>query len=128
MTPPPRFRVALFSQSPRAHHAVIESFRRTGASVQIASTSSQALEVLRRAPELVLVDLAHGACLTPEVIRVLNRKQGSTLVVALHEGTLEHVLDDARHLSVHGFCRSRDLVEQPHLVTGAALPASHAVH
>jgi DNA-binding NtrC family response regulator len=128
MTPAPRFRVALFSRAPHEHHAVIESFRRSGAAVQIASSPAQALAVLRRAPELVLVDLAHGACLNPAVVRILNRDHSATLVVALHEGGLEHVADDARHLSVHGFCRSVDLVERPQMLTAAALPGSHAVH
>lgn len=128
MTRAPRFRIALFSRAPHEHHAVIESFRRSGAAVQIASSPAQALAVLRRAPELVLVDLAHGACLTPAAVRILNRDQSSTLVVALHDGALEHVADDARNLSVHGFCRSIDLLERHHMIAAAALPGSHAVH
>ncbi|MEO5619196.1 MAG: hypothetical protein ABIS67_15610 [Candidatus Eisenbacteria bacterium] len=128
MPPAPHFRVALLSRAPGEHRAVVESFRRSGASVQIAASPAQALAVLRRLPELVLVDMAYGACLTLAVIRLLNRKQGSALVVALHGGALEHVVDDARHLSVHGFCRSTDMAERPHLLTGTALPKTHAVH
>jgi len=128
MSPLSRYRVLLLSRAPEAHVAVVDSFRRAGAEVVVASEPSRALALLRRRPELALVDLAHRGCLNTAVVRALNQERGSTLVVALHEGRLEDMAEDAHHLSVHGFCRSSDLIHLPHAATGAALPASPVVH
>lgn len=128
MTLAPGVRVVLLSRAPDLHAAMVASFRRSGAAVQVASQPAQAATLLRRAPELVLVDLVHGACLSPQVIRMLNRRGGSTLVVAIHEGTLERLAEDADQLVVHGFCRSMDLLGPSNTAPTAVLPFSSLVH
>jgi DNA-binding response OmpR family regulator len=128
MQTPSRFHVLLISLVPHAHDAVLDSFRRTGAQVSIASRPEDALVRLRRAPELVLVDLAFGAGLTPPLVAALNAGRGPSVVVALHNGTLENTCDDATHLSVDGFCRPDDLIPHARFATGAVFPAHSSVN
>jgi hypothetical protein len=128
MTLAPGVRVVLLSRAPHLHMEMLESFRRSGAAVEIGTRPAQAAALVRRSPELVLVDLVHGACLSPQVIRMLNRRGSSTLVVALHEGTLDRLAEDATQLVVHGFCRSMDLSGLRQPSPHAMLPASSLVH
>lgn len=128
MRPFRRYQVLLISLFPEAHAAVLESFRNTGASVRIASTPSSALARLRRSPDLVLVDLALGAGLTPPVVSAINAGRGPSVVVALHDGAIESFTADASELSVDGFCRASDLVSHAGFAAGAAFAANHAAH
>src|SRR5262249_18895362 len=104
------FRVLLISLSPHAHSALLRSFERTGAVVLTASDPGRAVTLLRWSPELVLVDLALGAGLTPSLVAALNAGRARSSVLALHEGRLEDGQDDANELSVDGFCRAADLI------------------
>jgi CheY-like chemotaxis protein len=124
---PPRFQVLLITLFPDAHASVLESFRNSGASVRIASTPGGALARLRRGPDLVLVDLALGAGLTPAVVAAINAGRGPSVVVALHDGAIEDSAD-ATDLSVDGFCRASDLVPHARFATGAVFAANHALH
>ena len=125
---PRRFQVLLITLFPDAHVAVLESFRNSGASVRIASTPGGALARLRREPDLVLVDLALGAGLTPAVVAAINAGRGPSVVVALHDGAIEAFSADASDLSVDGFCRASDLVPHARFATGAVFAANHALH
>lgn len=125
---PRRFQVLLISLFPDAHAAVLQSFRNSGASVRIASTPGGAIARLRSCPDLVLVDLALGAGLTPAVVAAINAGRGPAVVVALHDGSIEAFSADASDLSVDGFCRASDLVPHARFASGAAFAANHALH
>ena len=122
------FRVLLMSRAPRENLGVIQSFRRNGARVRVASSAARALALLAFRPELVLVDLARGASLSPAVVEALNGANKATLVVAIHDGGLERANEHASHLAVDGYCRVDDLQSQLRFAAGAALPASAAIH
>ena len=128
MATPTRSFVLLLSRAPSQHMEVIRSFRRSGATVSTAMRPERALALLRRVPSLVLVDLAHGARLTPALIRALNSGRRRPVVLALHDGSLEHVEAGATSLSVDGFCRANELAAHARIATGAAFPAAGAVH
>ena len=104
----PRHEVLLLSASPGSHAATVGALRRGGAVVRLAARPGHALQLLRRGPSVVLVDLVFGPGLNPRVVRTLNRLRGSTLVVALHAGSLEEFRPEVEHLSVDGFCRLGD--------------------
>jgi CheY-like chemotaxis protein len=123
-----RHHVLLISRAPEAHRALLHQFRRTGAQVFFARNAARAISLLGLCPDLVLVDLAIGAELSPALVQSLNRPSGSTLVVALHDGHLETVDEHACHLSVQGYCRAADLAALGQISTGAAIPASLATH
>ncbi len=124
----PRFRVLLMSRAPRVHLEVVHSLRRADAEVRIATGPARALALLRHAPELVLVDLAHGAGLNTTVVRMLNRPRGATLVLAMHEGNLEHAEPAVSQLCVDGYCRPSDLIGRMALAGSAVLPQSPLLH
>ena len=123
-----RFHVLLISRVPEEHREVLRSFRRAGAHVFFASSPLRAVSLLRLQPELVLVDLAHGATLNPALVQALNQRDRAMLVVALHNGSLESVDEHATELSVHGFCRPDDLAGGALMTAGAAFPASMSIH
>lgn len=126
MSRSPGLHVLLISRAPQMHRETLRSFRRQGNHVAAARRASHALALLRHRPELVLVDLALGACLTPSLVRALNRR-GSSLVVALHDGRLEGLDGASSHLAVHGFCHVGDL--GPGVAPmGGSVPPSLTVH
>jgi len=122
------FRVLLISLAPHAHTALVRSFERTGAVVLTASDPARAATLLRWSPELVLVDLALGAGLTPALVAALNAGRSRSSVVALHEGRLEDGKDDAANLSVDGFCRAADLIPVGRQTPGTAIAQNQSVH
>ena len=123
----PRFNVLLISRAPEMHEDVIRSLHRRGDRVATARRASDALALLRRRPEVVLVDLVMGACLTTPLVRALNRA-GRSSVFALHGGSLEAIEETALGLSVQGFCRPGDLEFGALPSSGATTSASPTVH
>ena len=121
------FHVLLISRAPEMHRDAMRSLRRQGNRVAAARRASHALALLRHRPELVLVDLALGASLTPSLVRALNRKRGSSLVVALHDGRLEALEGPSSHLAVHGFCHVGDLAPGASPM-GGSVPPSLTLH
>jgi len=97
--------VVLLTQRPQAHGAMIEALRRNGIHVRVPRMLDQPERILDWGPELILVDLVHGAGLTREAVARLNDRRGP-MMVALHSGTLERDLDVAADLTVEGYCRS----------------------
>ena len=122
------FRVLLISLVPQAHTALVRSFERIGAVVLTASDPSRAVTLMRWSPELVLVDLALGAGLTPALVAALNAGRARSSVLALHEGRLEDGADDAADLSVDGFCRAADLIPYGHPSSSSPGLPNHSVH
>ena len=120
------FHVLLISRAPEVHREAMRSFRRQGNHVAAARRASHALALLRHRPELVLVDLAMGASLTPSLVRALN-KRGSSIVVALHDGRLEDLDGASTHLAVHGFCHVGDLGPGASPI-GGSVPPSLTIH
>jgi len=108
------------------HREAMRSFRRQGNHVAAARRASHALALLRHRPELVVVDLAMGASLTPSLVRALN-KHGSSIVVALHDGRLEGLEGPSSHLSVHGYCHVGDFGPGASPM-GGSVPPSLTVH
>jgi hypothetical protein len=95
----------LLTQRPQAYEALIEALRRNGVSIRVPRALDRSQRILEWGPELILVDLVHGAGLTREAVAQLNKRRGP-MMVALHSGTLEHELAAAAELTVEGFCRS----------------------
>jgi len=122
-----RFHVLLITRVPEMHRDVIRSFRLQGAQVFVARRASHAVTLLSTRPEMVLVDLALGSCLSPLLVRALNDRKGSTRVVALHAGSLELVGESATDLNVHGFFRLGDLDTFSPVASTPAL-SSFAIH
>lgn len=83
----------------------LDMLRARGMIVRVASDPGDALALLRRRPNLVLVDLVHGPGLDPSVVIELNRAPRAARVVALHDGSLDSYLDQVELLAVDGFCR-----------------------
>ncbi len=108
MKPVRPYEVLLLSAAPGLHASHLRSLRSHGAVVRVAARPGAALQMLRRSPTLVLVDLVYGPALNPQVVRALNRARGGTMVVALHEGRLDAYRDQVEHLTVDGFCRLGD--------------------
>ena len=102
---PAALEVLLLSEQPDECAPPLHPYRRRGAIVRVASRPGRALELLRRRPNLVFVDLVHGAGLSARVVEVLNRPPRASRVVALHAGCLDAHLDQVEHLAVDGFCR-----------------------
>lgn len=117
MSPSRSCEVLLLSAAPSLHAEHMNALRGRGTSVRIAARPREALRLLRSLPGLVLVDLVYGPCLNPEIVRILNRARGETMVVALHEGRLDAFSEEVEDLSVDGFCRlgdwQRGAVRQP---------------
>jgi DNA-binding NarL/FixJ family response regulator len=120
--------VLLISLAPWAHSGVLESFRRNGARVSVATHPESALSSLRRQPELVLVDLAQGASLTRDVVSAINAGRGPWVVVALHDGSLDNAPGEAANLQVDGYCRPDDLIAHGRGASGAVFAASPLTH
>jgi DNA-binding response OmpR family regulator len=121
-------RVLLISLAPEVHSGVVESFRRNGAQVSVATHPKSALSWLRHQPELVLVDLAQGASLTRDVVSALNAGRGPWVVVALHDGSIDNALGEAANLQVDGYCRPADLILHGRSAPGAVFAASPLAH
>jgi ActR/RegA family two-component response regulator len=123
-----RSQVLLLSRLPEMRREFIRSFQLQGSEVFVARRASQALGLLRNRPEMVIVDLALGANLTPALVRALNRESSSTRVVVLHDGNLEIADELACHLYVQGFCRAGDVELGAWPQSRGTVPPSHAIH
>jgi len=99
--------VLLLSARPEAHRILMDSLCERGVDVRVPRRPDRALPLLRDEPLLVLVDLVHGAALTPSLVAALNRRRECAHVVALHEGALGGDPSCA-DLSVDGFCPAGD--------------------
>jgi len=97
--------VLLLSVHPEQCGTPLHRFRDRGATVRMASAPRCALELLRRRPNLVFVDLVHGPGLDARVVEALNRPPRLSRVVVLHGGRLDAHLDQVERLAVDGFCR-----------------------
>lgn len=100
--------VLLLSVVPEAYAAQVSSMRAQGAQVSVAGEPEAALEMLRRGPHLVLVDLVHGPGVDRRVVNALNRARRALRVVAVHDGCLACYQDQVERLSVDGFWRIQD--------------------
>jgi hypothetical protein len=100
-----RSEIVVLTPASRRLSGLVTSLRRLGASVAVAGSERRVRRLLGEAPVFVLVDLAHGAPLTPVPVAMLNHLQdsGRALVLALHAGELEQRLE-AAELHVAGFC------------------------
>ena len=99
--------VLLLSARPEAHRILMDSLCERGVDVRVPRRPDRALPLLRDEPSLVLVDLVHGAALTPSLVVALNRRQECAHVVALHQGSFGPDPLCAE-LSVDGFCPMSD--------------------
>jgi len=98
--------VLLLSARPEAHRFLMDSLCERGVDVRVPRRPDRALPLLLDAPFLVLVDLVHGAALTPNLVAALNRRRHAH-VVALHQGSWGREPLSAE-LCVDGFCPASD--------------------
>ena len=119
--------VVLLSAQPDAHQLMVRTLRRRGVRVRIPGTRAP-LRVLGGTPDLILVDLVHGAGLTREMVATLNRRRGQAIVVALHEGSLAPAPDATADLVVEGFCRCTDWWRLLGALTGRADTGDSQLH
>lgn len=96
--------ILLLSARPEAHREMVHACRLNGIRVHAPHPQAPRL-AFGGHPEVILVDLVHGAGLTREMVAALNRRRGRAMVVALHEGVLRPRPDEASELVVEGFCR-----------------------
>lgn len=108
MRSPAMREVVLLSASPEVHRKQIEGLRRQGTRVRAAAAPQQALDLLRSAPPLVLVDLIHGPGVSAEVVETLNHARGVKRVIVLHQGVLDRFQEEVADLVVDGFFRDGD--------------------
>ena len=101
-------RVMLLSRVPDAHAALVGGLRDRGAEVSIPRGRGGALEAIARRPDFLIVDLVHGAGLTPGLVERINRSRDATVVLALHDGSLGAYHNELADLAVEGFCRAGD--------------------
>ncbi|HYM80188.1 MAG TPA: hypothetical protein VEY91_02110 [Candidatus Limnocylindria bacterium] len=97
--------IVLLSARPEAHAILVDSLCERGVTVRVARPPVRALSWLRAEPELVLIDLVHGAGLSPQLVTALNSRRGRTRVLALHCGGFGNDSSMAG-LTVDGFCRA----------------------
>jgi len=102
-----RGEILLLSAWPEAHREMVNALRLNGITVRAPHPRAQR-HAFGGHPDVILVDLVHGAGLTRELVAALNHRRGRAMVVALHEGVLGRRPDEASELVVEGFCRSRD--------------------
>ena len=102
-----RCQVLLLSAIPQAHDGLLHSLAEHGITAY-AVTAQDAEGWLRREPEIVLVDLVHGAGVDSESIEAINRHRGRALVLALHAGEFGAFQEEVAGLNVDGFCRAGD--------------------
>jgi DNA-binding response OmpR family regulator len=98
--------ILLLSARPEAHEALMSALSRTGVNVRVARHPDRALELLRRPPTLVLVDLEYRQAVDHRVVATLNEQHGGTVVLALHEGHLDAETAATADLAVDGYCRA----------------------
>jgi DNA-binding NarL/FixJ family response regulator len=128
MRRPRRCRVLLLSRAPHAHSELIVRLRRRGAEVRIPGSAERALALLDAGPDFLLVDLVHGAGLTPHLVDHINRQRAATVVLALHDGSFGRYHDEALDLSVEGFCHARASRPLARAIARAPWMNSVAVH
>jgi hypothetical protein len=102
---PAALQALLLSVQPGGCAPHLDRLRARGVIVRVASEPGDALVLLRRRPQLVLVDLVHGPGLNASVVAELNRTPRTAHVVALHDGCIDSHLDQVEHLAVDGFSR-----------------------
>jgi DNA-binding response OmpR family regulator len=98
--------ILLLSARPEAHESLMSALSRTGVNVRVARHPDRALELLRRPPTLVLVDLQSRQAVDHRVVATLNERHGGTVVLALHEGQLDAEHAATADLAVDGYCRA----------------------
>ena len=118
--------VLLLSARPEAHRVLMDSLCERGVDVRVPRRPDRALPLLNDEPTLVLVDLVHGAALTPSLVAALNRRSECAHVVALHQGNWGREPLSAE-LSVDGFCPASDpnVLLDAFVTTRAAGTAPH---
>ena len=99
--------ILLLSARPEAHDEMVNAFRRRGITVH-APHPCLPRRAIGGHPDVILVDLVHGAGLSREMVMALNQRRGRAMIVALHEGALGPRPGEAADLVVEGFCRCTD--------------------
>ncbi|MBI5711462.1 MAG: hypothetical protein HZC42_14345 [Candidatus Eisenbacteria bacterium] len=128
MTRATRGQVLLLTARPAAHGKLVRALRGLGARVSVPHAAPQTLRLIARRPTLVLVDLANGAGLTPEIVDLLNRRRDPILVLALHDGSFGLRERAVAGLSVAGFCPAHDSQPIVNVVAGLRAGGAVAVH
>lgn len=100
--------VVLLTSHQHRHRDALLALRLRGQRVRVAFAPQHALRLLDQAPEVVLVDIAARDWLSAGLVRRLNRARRESLVLMLHDGSLEGATGVISRLSVDGFCRARD--------------------
>lgn len=119
--------VMLLSVQPDAHRLMVRTLRRRGVRVRIPAFEGP-LRGPGGDPDVILVDLVHGAGLTRDRVAALNRRRGHSIVVALHAGSLEPAPDVTADLAVEGFCRSADWLRLFGTLAGGARTGVSLIH
>ena len=78
----------------------------TGVYVRVARHPDRALQLLDQPSSLVLVDMEHRQAIDPRVVATLNERRNGAVVIALHDGRLEHEDAPSADLAVDGYCRA----------------------
>jgi DNA-binding NtrC family response regulator len=102
---PSRDGILLLSARPEAHKSLMSALSSTGVNVRVARHPDRALQLLSEPSSLVLVDIQDHEPVDPRVVASLNERRHGAVVLALHDGRLEHEDDASADLAVDGYCR-----------------------
>ena len=97
--------IVLLSARPEAHKSLVSALNSTGVNVRVARHPDRALQLLGEPSSLVLVDIENREAVDPRVVASLNERRHGAVVLALHDGRLEHEDSASADLAVDGYCR-----------------------
>jgi hypothetical protein len=100
--------VLLLSAAPEMFTPLLDSLASSGIAATAACSPRDATRLIMRRPLTVLVDLVHGTGLDADAVAAINKRQGRTMVLALHDGNLGLFTEPVWELNVDGFCRFDD--------------------
>ena len=100
--------VLLVTGKPQAHEDLLLALHSRGVRAHCTSHSEGLAGLVARTPAVVMVDLVHPPTLTLAARRTLQRLRGRVLLLALHEGRLDHVDGELGELPVDGYVGTRD--------------------
>jgi len=128
LTSAPPNDVLFLSRRPAAHAVFVFAMRERGLTVRVAADPVWLLDRAPAAPPaLVFLDLVHPVRLASGVRAALEAMAGPTLVLALHDGRLDHLRGEITRVRFDGFCSARDWLPATPAVQIARIRCLHAV-
>ena len=103
-----RLDVLLVTGRPQTHEELLLVLRARGVLARCTARSERLPGLLAQSPAVVMVDLVHPPALTVAGRRSLEGMRGRVLLLALHQGRLDHVDGELSELPVDGYVGASD--------------------